>query len=234
MLYLRARSLNHQLQLLFKLRVEVYLSYTFLTANITRWPFSRTYANFYYKKVMLRGRRVVNIRRYCAGCGLLYGKRTRKERTNTVQLRVPEGHLFRNAIANNMGYHYVSLWLIKVLWRCSIGLFQFEWQINSFAPVASLCSHRRINRRSFVLHFFLLPLLLTCLAQSSFILTSLIPCSRVLIQKFILAQVVKKIFHSPFFLWNLEGQYRVHKSQRLSISWTRWIQSSQSHSIFFL
>jgi hypothetical protein len=162
MLYLRARSLNHQLQLFFKLRVEVYLSYTFLTANITRWPFSRTYASFYYKKVMLRGRRVVNIRRYCAGCGLLYDKSTQKERTKTVQLRVPEGHLFRNAIANNMGYHYISLWLIKVLWRCSIG------QINSFAPVASLCSHRRINRRSFVLHLFLLPLLLNCLAKSSF------------------------------------------------------------------
>jgi hypothetical protein len=36
MLYLRARSFNHQLQLLVKISVKgVYLFYTFLTANIT-------------------------------------------------------------------------------------------------------------------------------------------------------------------------------------------------------
>jgi hypothetical protein len=47
MLYLRARSFSHQLQLLVKLRVkEIYLSYIFLTASITLSEFIGVYVSF--------------------------------------------------------------------------------------------------------------------------------------------------------------------------------------------
>jgi hypothetical protein len=54
MLYLRARSFSHQLQLLVKFRVEeVYLFYMLLTTNITRWNFNRVYASDDYITIHL-------------------------------------------------------------------------------------------------------------------------------------------------------------------------------------
>jgi hypothetical protein len=53
MLYLRARSFNHHLQLLVKLSVkEVYLFYIFLTTNITHWNFIMVFASIINMKTV--------------------------------------------------------------------------------------------------------------------------------------------------------------------------------------
>jgi hypothetical protein len=50
MVYLKAKSFSHQLQLLVKLGVkEVYLFYVSLTTIITPWNFNRVYASTVYK-----------------------------------------------------------------------------------------------------------------------------------------------------------------------------------------
>jgi len=38
----------------------------------------------------------------------------------------------------------------------------------------------------------------------------------------------------PFLLWNLKVLYSVHKTLPMVLSWARWIQSTQSHSIFLI